>query len=96
MLNSLMLRMINPQNEDHGKRKLLGDVQEIMRVDGTESARPLSHGGSNFDVPYKKGAAMIRMMEHFLTKETLTNGLRNYLKAMYVLSQKSVKVIKSN
>ena len=28
----------------------------------------------------RKGASLIRMMEHFLTKEILTQGIRNYLK----------------
>lgn len=36
-------------------------------------------------ITYQKGAAIVRMMEHFLTKETLTRGLRSYLKAMYTI-----------
>ena len=29
---------------------------------------------------FRKGGSLIRMMEHFLTQETFTLGVRNYLK----------------
>lgn len=71
-------------------------LETAMKRDGRENTIELSREvedpksigdlfNSNYDdVTYKKGAAMVRMMEHFLTKKTLTQGLRTYLEAMCV------------
>ncbi|KAJ8889375.1 hypothetical protein PR048_008874 [Dryococelus australis] len=62
-------------------------VQTALLTDSLESSHPLS---SHVDTPssvssifstitYNKGASVIRMMEHFLTKDTFRKGLNRYL-----------------
>ena len=66
---------------------VIDENQAVMQVDGLESSHkislPVNHPdeiSEIFDtISYSKGAAIIRMMEHFLTSETFRRGLTNYL-----------------
>ncbi|XP_042862506.1 aminopeptidase N-like [Penaeus japonicus] len=61
--------------------------QYIMHHDGLRSSHPVSDAIPSpafiydvFDeIPYNKGASIIRMMQHFLTEETFKRGLTSYL-----------------
>nr|XP_034830249.1 membrane alanyl aminopeptidase-like isoform X1 [Maniola hyperantus] len=63
-------------------------VHAALLVDSSETAHPLTNPVGSPDsvsdmfstITYNKGAAVIRMTEHLLGKETHTAGLRGYLK----------------
>lgn len=63
------------------------ETQKAMSIDALESSRPISFEVKNsrqirqaFDeISYSKGAAIIRMMNHFLGEEVFRRGLINYL-----------------
>ncbi|XP_018579251.1 aminopeptidase N isoform X2 [Anoplophora glabripennis] len=64
------------------------ETQKAMNIDALESSRPISFEVKNSrqirqafdDISYSKGAAIIRMMNHFLGEEVFKNGLINFLK----------------
>lgn len=64
--------------------------QYIMHHDGLRSSHPVSDAIPSpafiydvFDeIPYNKGASIIRMMQHFLTEETFQKGLTSYLSSL--------------
>ena len=66
------------------------DTQSVMRIDSLASSHPISIPVKHPDeiagifdrISYSKGAAIIRMMDHFLTRETFRKGLANYLTAL--------------
>jgi len=66
---------------------ITGDLQRVMTTDALETSHPVSvvvghpdEINEIFDhISYQKGASIIRMMSHFLSTETLQNGLANYL-----------------
>jgi aminopeptidase N len=66
---------------------IISENQAVMQLDALESSHKISIPVKNpneiaeiFDsISYKKGAAIIRMMEHFLTKNTFRRGLTSYL-----------------
>ncbi|XP_071548141.1 aminopeptidase N-like [Panulirus ornatus] len=68
---------------------LVTKVQQVMKGDALRTSHPLSVSVSDpaeinqvFDeIPYRKGAAVIRMMQHFLTADTFKKGLTSYLSA---------------
>ncbi|XP_064118221.1 aminopeptidase N-like [Macrobrachium nipponense] len=61
-----------------------------MTMDSLKSSHPISKPLANpadidqvFDqIPYSKGASVIRMMKHFLTESTFKKGLAAYLSSM--------------
>lgn len=63
------------------------DLQSVMTTDALETSHPISivvghpdEISEIFDkISYQKGASIIRMMDHYLTSETLRSGLSNYL-----------------
>ncbi|XP_025986451.2 aminopeptidase N [Solenopsis invicta] len=63
------------------------EVQHVFGLDSLESSHPISVEVDNPDeineifdqISYDKGAAIIRMMDHFLTTEVFKKGLTNYL-----------------
>ncbi|XP_037093237.1 aminopeptidase N-like [Pollicipes pollicipes] len=66
---------------------ITSDLQRVMTTDALETSHPISivvHHPDEineiFDhISYEKGASIIRMMTHYLTVETMRNGLANYL-----------------
>jgi aminopeptidase N len=68
------------------------DMQNVFGPDALESSHPISIEVDNPDeineifdrISYAKGAAIIRMMDHFLTTEVFKCGLTNYLNLKYV------------
>ena len=66
---------------------VIEENQSVMQVDSLESSHkisvPVYHPdeiSEIFDrISYSKGAAIIRMMEHFLTSKTFRRGLTDYL-----------------
>ena len=66
---------------------VVDENQDVMQVDALQSSHrislPVKHPdeiSEIFDkISYSKGAAIIRMMEHFLTSGTFRRGLTNYL-----------------
>ncbi|KAJ8921422.1 hypothetical protein NQ315_003040 [Exocentrus adspersus] len=64
------------------------EMQKAMGIDSLESTRPISFEVKSsrqirqaFDeISYSKGAAIIRMMNHFLGDEVFKNGLINFLR----------------
>ena len=62
-------------------------LQDVFRIDGLESSHPISIPVKHPDeiseifdrISYGKGAAIIRMMDNFLTTSTFRQGLSNYL-----------------
>ena len=65
----------------------LGSLQNALNVDAGPQSTPV-HMENEEDVVnapgaiiYDKGSCLIRMMQGFLTEETLIHGLQNYLKA---------------
>ena len=66
---------------------MISETHAVFRLDVLESSHPVSvpvghpdEIGEIFDkISYSKGASIIRMMEHFLTKQTFRSGLTNYL-----------------
>lgn len=71
-------------------RDFVSDLHSVMEMDSLGSSHPVSVPVSNPDqiatifdkISYQKGAALIRMMDHFLGRETLKSGLENYLRAL--------------
>ena len=69
---------------------IISEFHDVLRLDVLQSSHPVSvpvghpdEIGEIFDkISYGKGASIIRMMEHFLTKETFRRGLTNYLTKM--------------
>lgn len=67
---------------------VVSDLQDVFRIDALESSHPISIPVKHPDeiqeifdrISYGKGAAIIRMMDKFLTTETFRKGLTNYLK----------------
>ncbi|XP_038078719.1 putative aminopeptidase-2 isoform X2 [Patiria miniata] len=65
------------------------DLQRSMQSDALVTSRPVvipvstpSEINIMFDrISYNKGASLLRMMRYFLGEETLTNGLKYYLRA---------------
>ncbi|XP_066966092.1 aminopeptidase N-like [Macrobrachium rosenbergii] len=65
-------------------------LQSVMTMDSLKSSHPISKSLANpadidqvFDqIPYSKGASVIRMMKHFLTESTFKKGLAAYLSSM--------------
>lgn len=63
------------------------DMQYVMRLDSLKSTRRISQAivheediEEAFDsISYSKGAALVRMMESFLTRDVFKKGLRSYL-----------------
>jgi aminopeptidase N len=68
------------------QRVTIETTQRALDFDGLSTSVPVHAADEeNVDIPpgpivADKGAALIRMMNAFLTKDTLLNGLRNYLK----------------
>ena len=68
---------------------VMKDLQLVMRLDALSSSHPISipvkHPddiSSIFDrISYSKGASIIRMMDHFLTRNSFRFGLKKYLDA---------------
>ncbi|KAK3776842.1 hypothetical protein RRG08_024616 [Elysia crispata] len=66
------------------------DLQPAFAFDGRVTSHPVivvvntpNEINAAFDtISYSKGAAIIRMMRHFLGEETFRNGITNYLKAL--------------
>lgn len=64
------------------------DMQSVLKLDTYSSSHPVSASVSHPDeideifdsISYGKGAAIIRMMDHFLTTPIFKSGLTNYLK----------------
>jgi aminopeptidase N len=71
-------------------RNMIAEVHRAMALDVLETSHPISvpvshpdEIGEIFDtISYLKGASIIRMMDHFLGRETLRNGLKSYLIAL--------------
>lgn len=67
---------------------LVISIHTTMRIDSSTSTRPMSSDAGSpseiyglFDVvSYNKAGAVVRMMEHIVTREVLKEGLRIYLK----------------
>lgn len=65
------------------------DMQSVLKLDAYASSHPVSAPVAHpeeideiFDsISYGKGAAIIRMMDHFLTTRIFKQGLTNYLKS---------------
>ncbi|XP_045623498.1 aminopeptidase N [Procambarus clarkii] len=63
--------------------------QKVMQVDALFASHPITLPVKQpqdieqvfFEIPYNKGAAVIRMMEHFLTLDTFKKAISNYLSA---------------
>lgn len=63
------------------------ELHNVMELDSLASSHPVSVKVDNpaqindiFDrISYAKGASIIRMMDHFLTREAFREGLHNYL-----------------
>jgi len=81
----------NPENEPM-KRMLVEAVQYAMRLDSRSSfsypilldvESPQELEDRLFGIPYYKGAALIRMMDAFLTHKTFIRGVKNYLERWY-------------
>ena len=74
---------------------VVDENQDVMQVDALQSSHrislPVNHPdeiSEIFDkISYSKGAAIIRMMEHFLTSGTFRRGLTNYLNDLYEFLQ---------
>lgn len=68
---------------------ILDAVQFSMLYDAGVNTHPLSHNVTTPEeieemfstISYEKGASIVRMMEGFLTRETLRKGLQAYLKS---------------
>ena len=66
---------------------VVSDLQDVFRIDALESSHPISIPVKHPDeiqeifdrISYGKGAAIIRMMDNFLTTATFRQGLTNYL-----------------
>lgn len=66
---------------------VVNDLQNVLQQDAYKSSHPVSASVSHpneideiFDsISYGKGASIIRMMNHFLTKKVFKSGLTNYL-----------------
>lgn len=67
---------------------VLHEVQSVFTLDALSTSHRISTEVHNPDeinelfdrISYGKGAAIIRMMDHFLTTEVFRNGLKSYLK----------------
>jgi aminopeptidase N len=67
---------------------IINEIQTAFGLDALTSSHPISievghpsEVSAIFDaISYKKGASIIRMMEHFLTNSVFKKGLSNYLK----------------
>lgn len=65
------------------------DLQSVMGLDALSSSHPVSvvvHNPDEVDeifdrISYAKGAAIIRMMDHFLTNKVFRHGLNDYLES---------------
>ena len=65
-------------------------LQDVFQLDALETSHPISipvghpdELASIFDkISYRKGASIIRMMDHFLSTETFRHGLSKYLDAL--------------
>ncbi|XP_068233228.1 aminopeptidase N-like [Palaemon carinicauda] len=65
-------------------------VHAVMKVDSLLSSHPINVEVDHPDqiseifdfISYRKGATIIRMMQHFLTEATFRKGLTNYLNAL--------------
>merc|ERR1712223_1454284 len=65
------------------------DLQSVLKIDALETSHPISIPVGHPDeineifdrISYAKGASIIRMMDHFLTRLTFRKGLSNYLEA---------------
>lgn len=63
------------------------ELQNVFSLDGLASSHPVSVKVNNPDqineifdrISYAKGASIIRMMDHFLTRRAFQEGLHNYL-----------------
>ncbi len=66
-------------------------LQKAMDLDALKSSHPVSVPVNNPDtiweifdaISYKKGASIIRMMNHFLGDQTFKEGLTYYLNKLY-------------
>lgn len=66
---------------------LCNEVQPVLILDSLASSHEISTDVQDPDsineifdrISYGKGAAIIRMMEHFLTTQVFRNGLNSYL-----------------
>lgn len=66
---------------------MVHELQSVFGLDALESSHPISVEVGNPDeineifdrISYSKGAAVIRMMDHFLTTEVFRRGLADYL-----------------
>lgn len=77
---------------DWGMKEMfvINELQNVMELDALRSSHPVSVPVSdpreinqNFDrISYGKGAAIIRMMNYFLTENVFQKGLQNYLSDM--------------
>lgn len=74
------------------KKLLVDSNQFALRLDSRQrSSYPILLDGEHpdqlahkfFGIPYYKGAALIRMMDGFLTSKTLRSGISRYLKKWY-------------
>lgn len=69
---------------------ILDAFQYSMLYDARSTTHPLSNNVTTPDeiesmfspISYEKGASVVRMVDGFLTRETLTKGLQSYLKKM--------------
>lgn len=63
------------------------ETQDVMKIDALESSHPISIPVKHPDeiseifdrISYAKGAAIIRMMDKFLTSDSFKKGMKNYL-----------------
>ena len=66
---------------------VVSSLQDVFRIDALQSSHPISIPVKHPDeineifdrISYGKGAAIIRMMDNFLTTATFRQGLTNYL-----------------
>lgn len=65
----------------------MNDLQQVFALDALKSSHQISIEVNNPDeinnifdrISYEKGAAIIRMMDNFLTTDVFKKGLTNYL-----------------
>jgi len=83
----MQFRGSNATGSDFGQydRYVLDTLQPALEFDVTSASIPVWSNNTATDTAhpsrtiYEKGASLIRMMQAFITEETLIVGLRNYL-----------------
>ena len=95
-LIQLILAMISPEELSPFRIEMLWfnefSLWTLIQIDALESSHPISIEVKHPDeineifdrISYAKGASILRMMDHFLTRGTFRRGLSNYLKALWV------------